>query len=467
MDDPSGTESRNRAAGLIEADGTDASASAIIELSARIKSGASWFYWIAGLTFANSLLSLFGVWMEFLLGMMLTRGLRAFFAGFFAVSVPNTTFEPWLLPALVAEGLVVLGLVGLGYLASRGSRKAFAFGISLYALDGLMFFVEGLLASALAHLLVLAFLIRGYSAAGQARTVMEVALEASPGTAPRWPRFAIAGMFLPFAFTLVVGFVGFMGGGLADRILARAPEEFSQAERERLRLALAALDQWFRDDGPISGDESRRMNEALIQIQNTPPGELASVEELREFTLILESIAGEKPDAVVTIKAGDAPRIERVRAGMSPDQAAFSTQAFRFYSPDTWLLAETEDAAEASQIRICLGSEERATIAVRVDSLPANPAERIAALPNRLGEAYSLEACEQDWGYFDWGTHEGRGEVYRCRRNDLPIQVKFFASPLADGRTLEIHQVYVSEAEMQVSEAEYAIQRSLSLGSAG
>ena len=96
--------------------------------TAGIRSGASWFYWIAGLSAVNLVLELVGANFGFAVG-------SAAFDVCVALSRSGGQFN--LLPALGA-GLVIGGWALLGYFASRASRAAFIIGVILFTLDTLL-----------------------------------------------------------------------------------------------------------------------------------------------------------------------------------------------------------------------------------------------------------------------------------------------------------------------------------------
>lgn len=96
---------------------------------AQLKSGASWFYWIAGLSLINSLIALGGFNWGFILGLGITQIFDAIASEFQSLG------------KVVALGLdlVVIGLfVMFGIFANKGRSWAFIVGMILYALDSLV-----------------------------------------------------------------------------------------------------------------------------------------------------------------------------------------------------------------------------------------------------------------------------------------------------------------------------------------
>jgi hypothetical protein len=91
-------------------------------LKKECKSGARWFYWVAGLSIINEvLLQIFSGWNIALgLGIM---------------PIINGVFPGGLVPAVILAGLFLL----FGKMATQGHRWAFLTGSILYTLDGVLF----------------------------------------------------------------------------------------------------------------------------------------------------------------------------------------------------------------------------------------------------------------------------------------------------------------------------------------
>jgi hypothetical protein len=100
------------------------------ELQKQIKSGASWFYWIAGLSLINSVVALAGSDWGFVLGLAITKVIDIFArevigGGALAVAF---VFD------VIACGLFIL----FGVFAHKNHTWGFLTGIILYTLDGLL-----------------------------------------------------------------------------------------------------------------------------------------------------------------------------------------------------------------------------------------------------------------------------------------------------------------------------------------
>jgi len=108
------------------------------ELENQRRSGSSWFYWVAGLSVINSAVLLFGGTWTFVFGLGLTQVIDAIgLSG----SPEGTTALP--VGAFVVDLVVAGGVAIIGYFAQRGQTSAYVVGMSLYALDAVVFAVAG------------------------------------------------------------------------------------------------------------------------------------------------------------------------------------------------------------------------------------------------------------------------------------------------------------------------------------
>jgi hypothetical protein len=122
---------------------------------AQLKSGASWFYWVAGLSLINSIVALSGSEWGFVLGLGITQIFDAF-----GQSLPGAGKVVVLVLDVIAAGVLVL----FGVFAHKRHTWAFVVGMILYALDGLIFLlVRDWLALGF-HAFVLYCLFRGFKA---------------------------------------------------------------------------------------------------------------------------------------------------------------------------------------------------------------------------------------------------------------------------------------------------------------
>lgn len=127
---------------------------------AQVKSGANWFYWIAGLSLVNSLAFVFQANFAFLAGLGLTQLFEA------VINVSVQSGAPTALNAVaIVFDVIIVGIFALfGYYAGKGITAVFLIGIIIYVLDALLVLVLGLYPAAAFHAFALFFIIRGYIA---------------------------------------------------------------------------------------------------------------------------------------------------------------------------------------------------------------------------------------------------------------------------------------------------------------
>jgi hypothetical protein len=94
-----------------------------------VKSGASWFLWIAGLSIVNSIVGLAGGGVHFIVGLGITQ---------FVDALAHQVGSSGLVLDIVINGFVVGVFVLFWKFASKGQSWAFIVGMVLYALDGLL-----------------------------------------------------------------------------------------------------------------------------------------------------------------------------------------------------------------------------------------------------------------------------------------------------------------------------------------
>ena len=127
-------------------------------LQHTIRTGAHWFYWVAGLSLVNSIVALVGGHFVFLAGLAISQvaDVVAAHLGFVG---------PYF--SLGIDLVVAVFVCGFGYLASQGSRVALVIGMTLYALDGLIFLRFSAYLPALFHAFVLYQIAQGWRARRQ------------------------------------------------------------------------------------------------------------------------------------------------------------------------------------------------------------------------------------------------------------------------------------------------------------
>jgi hypothetical protein len=126
------------------------------QLEARMRSGASWFYWIAGLSLINSIASLTGAQWGFIVGLGVTQIIDAFADG-----LGGAAFAVALSLSILTAGIFIL----FGVFANKRHLWAFVVGMVLYTLDGLIFAIARDWLAAGFHAFVLYWLFNGFRAA--------------------------------------------------------------------------------------------------------------------------------------------------------------------------------------------------------------------------------------------------------------------------------------------------------------
>jgi|SRR5215216_795573 len=142
------------------------------ELSQRFKSGANWFYWIAGLTIVTSLITFFGGGIRFLFSLGSTQIIDGIAAALSA-DVGGAAQVVALALDLIVTGVFVL----FGYLSNQKYLWAFMLGMVVFLLDGLLSLIFQDWISLLAHGFVLYCLFRGYQAGRELLSLEKVMAE--------------------------------------------------------------------------------------------------------------------------------------------------------------------------------------------------------------------------------------------------------------------------------------------------
>ena len=120
-------------------------------LEKRLKSGANWFLWIAGLSLANSLSAVAGSHFRFIVGLGLTQIID---------HLAGSARAAAMVLDVIAAGI----FIGFGMLGRKRQEWAFIVGMILYVLDSLLFVLAKDVVSIAFHLLALFYLYRGLKA---------------------------------------------------------------------------------------------------------------------------------------------------------------------------------------------------------------------------------------------------------------------------------------------------------------
>lgn len=149
------------------------------EVYQRYKSGANWFYWIAGLSLVTSIVSFSGGGWRFLISLGTTQFIDAFAQGMAAALEGDAPRVIALVLDILVTGLFVL----FGVLAGKKMLWAYMAGMVIFGMDGLVSLLFTDLIGLLAHGVVLFFMARGYMA-GRELMALERALAQAPPPAP-------------------------------------------------------------------------------------------------------------------------------------------------------------------------------------------------------------------------------------------------------------------------------------------
>jgi hypothetical protein len=139
------------------------------ELTQSYKSGANWFYWIAGLTVVTSIIAFGG------------GGITQLIAG---VAEAISTEGPGAakVVALVVSLLISAVFIIFGYLANQKMLWAYITGMVLFALDGVLSLVVQDWIGVVAHGVVLVFLFRGFQAGRELVSLEKTMAQSAPQT---------------------------------------------------------------------------------------------------------------------------------------------------------------------------------------------------------------------------------------------------------------------------------------------
>ena len=126
-----------------------------LKLENQLKSGAGWFYWIAGLSLVNTAIFIFGGQWNFIMGLGLTQVVDA-------VAVPMG--QGGKIAAVIIDLLIAGMFVGFGVMAAKRDTWAFIAGMIIYALDSIIFIMDGDFLGIAFHALALWFIFGGLKA---------------------------------------------------------------------------------------------------------------------------------------------------------------------------------------------------------------------------------------------------------------------------------------------------------------
>src|SRR5215216_3223232 len=149
------------------------------QLSQHFKSGANWFYWIAGLTIITSLITFFGGGIRFLFSLGSTQIIDGI-AEALSADVGGAAKVVALALDLIVTGVFVL----FGYLSNQKHLWVYLVGMVVFLLDGLLSLIFQDWISLIAHCLVLYWLFRGYQAGRELLSLEKAIAESVPQPEP-------------------------------------------------------------------------------------------------------------------------------------------------------------------------------------------------------------------------------------------------------------------------------------------
>jgi hypothetical protein len=136
----------------------------IAEATRAMRGSAHWFWWVAGLSLANTV----AAWLDLQYGMVLGLGITQLIDALFFYGVDGVRSAPGMVGAVFHIGLVlaVAGVfVLIGHLAARGSVRAFVVGMVLYTMDALLYLLATDWIAIAFHAFVLFMLFAGMTTA--------------------------------------------------------------------------------------------------------------------------------------------------------------------------------------------------------------------------------------------------------------------------------------------------------------
>jgi hypothetical protein len=152
------------------------------ELAQKYKSGANWFYWIAGLSLITSIITFSGGSWRFLISLGTTQVIDGIAA---ALSAEVGGSTPQII-ALVLDVFLTAIFVVFGVLASKKLLWAYILGMAAFVVDGLVSLLIQDFVSVIAHVVVLIFMVPGFLA-GRKMVELEQAMAAQAAAQAQVP----------------------------------------------------------------------------------------------------------------------------------------------------------------------------------------------------------------------------------------------------------------------------------------
>ena len=145
------------------------------DLAQRYKSGANWFYWIAGLTIVTSIISFTGGEWRFLVSLGTTQVIDGLADAFSAELGGAPKVIAIVLDVILAGVFVVFGV-----LANKKLLWAYILGMAVFVFDGLVSLMVQDLIGVVAHVVVLSFMVPGFMAGRKLVEIEEMRTAQAP-----------------------------------------------------------------------------------------------------------------------------------------------------------------------------------------------------------------------------------------------------------------------------------------------
>ena len=130
-----------------------------IEQLRRYKSGANWFYWIAGLSLVTSIITFGGGNWKFLISLGTTQVIDSI-----ALVLSEEVGSASKIVALVLDVFLTAMFVVFGVLANKKYLWAYIAGMAAFVIDGVVSLMIQDLIGVIAHVVVLVFMVPGFLA---------------------------------------------------------------------------------------------------------------------------------------------------------------------------------------------------------------------------------------------------------------------------------------------------------------
>lgn len=135
------------------------------ELLKKMRNGAGWLYFIAGLSLVNTLLVVFNADRHFGVGMAFTLFVDALAGEILKENPDQVTIVRTI--ELIIDTFAITACAATGFFCMRGHRWAFIVALALYGLDtllSLLFMRDGMVVLGIIHVVALVYIGMGFAA---------------------------------------------------------------------------------------------------------------------------------------------------------------------------------------------------------------------------------------------------------------------------------------------------------------